>query len=124
MRRSVLALAKGWSSGLRTRPRVRRDECVGRKKLTSMLRSGCRLLRADGRGAVSFADSACKPKSAHRFDLAAAQTDVGERAIVELLERPNIAAAAPFGHELARQPGAALGEDLQARREPARRGAR
>jgi hypothetical protein len=64
------------------------------------------------------------PLSARAFDFAAPQADVGERAIVEPLERANVATTAPFEQQPVRQPGASPGENMQPPREPARRMAR
>src|SRR6266542_3538498 len=60
------------------------------------------------------------PPSARAFDFAASQADVGEGAIVEPLERANVAAAAPFEHQPVGQPDAAPAENAQPLREPVR----
>jgi hypothetical protein len=50
------------------------------------------------------------PSPARALDLAASEPDVGEHAIVEPLQRVDIAAAGPRGCEALGEPGGAAGE--------------
>jgi hypothetical protein len=50
------------------------------------------------------------PAANNAFDLAASQPHVGQRAIIELLQRIDVAPQAPLGSEAVCKPGGLVGE--------------